>query len=448
MAQFRKSIPIGTSSELNSTLKVKLIARLQNNNPHPKDSMDFKQRFIASPKSVKYSMDGSKFYVQSLEGYNTSVYDAKTFAFKKIIWYDFDWKNKKLFKNDENSCFDYSYTMDRPDYNKFLGKPVESCFSHGGRYLWVSFYRRSYDPQAINPSAVAIIDTKIDKIVRVMPCGPLPKMLSVSSDGKLLAITHWGDNAVAFVDIDHKNPMDFKYLKRVYIGYKPKNDFQAKFVNRDQQCGYCLRGTVFTPDNKYLLVGKMGGGGIAVIRLNDFKYMGNIYGNGNNLRHLVIDENNLYLSTNNNAMVLKANWKDMLQYFLQDSNQRTCYYKGFQGLKIGKGVRTICLSSNHKYLFAAVSNTSKIVVVDAQSMKKITSIDADSYPVGMALSKDDSQLIVTAQGKQRKGGNSVMIYHIDYAQGIEVLPYFLYPHIPNVLHQIILAYLLENKSLI
>ena len=41
-------------------------------------------------------------------------------------------------------------------------------------------------------------------------------------------------------------------------------------------------------------------------------------------------------------------------------------------------------------------------------------INADPYPVGMALSKYETRLMVTAQGKGDQGGNSVTVYSIDY----------------------------------
>jgi hypothetical protein len=47
-------------------------------------------------------------------------------------------------------------------------------------------------------------------------------------------------------------------------------------------------------------------------------------------------------------------------------------------------------------------------------MKVVTEIPADSYPVGMDISSDDQELIVTAQGKENGGGNSVMVFKITF----------------------------------
>ena len=46
------------------------------------------------------------------------------------------------------------------------------------------------------------------------------------------------------------------------------------------------------------------------------------------------------------------------------------------------------------------------------NMKVISEIPADSYPVGMDISSDDKELIVTSQGKEGGGGNSVMVFKI------------------------------------
>ena len=88
----------------------------------------------------------------------------------------------------------------------FFGKPVESAFTHGGRYLWVPYYRRSFDINAQDPSAVAVIDTASNRIVRMMETGPLPKMIRCSNDGRTMAISHWGDNTVGLADISSDDP--------------------------------------------------------------------------------------------------------------------------------------------------------------------------------------------------------------------------------------------------
>jgi len=69
----------------------------------PKDSNWFYEPAINSPKSAIYSQDGSKFYINSLEGYTTAVFDAKTLEKTKEIRHEFTAANNHLFKNNETA---------------------------------------------------------------------------------------------------------------------------------------------------------------------------------------------------------------------------------------------------------------------------------------------------------------------------------------------------------
>jgi hypothetical protein len=51
-------------------------------------------------------------------------------------------------------------------------------------------------------------------------------------------------------------------------------------------------------------------------------------------------------------------------------------------------------------------------------MKVIYEVRAEAFPVGMALSPNNKQLIVTSQGKDStpNSGNAVMVFDIDFAK--------------------------------
>lgn len=405
--------PKTAPQEQRSYNSLQLSKVIQSKVQHPKQAKSVYEPAINSPKSATYTPDGSKFYINSLEGYTTVVFDSKTLKKLKEIKHDFNAQNNHLFKNNENTVFDYQYKQNKKEYNHFLGKPVESCLSHDGKYLWVTYYRRDWDPKAESPSAVAIIDTKTDEIVRVMPSGPLPKMIASSSDNKYVAITHWGDNTVGLIDISSSNPMDFKYINHIVVDNRLAMNFSAG-VNRDSDCGNCLRGTIFTPDNEKILVAKMGGNGIAVIDVASKEMLGTITGSYLNLRHIVINNEDLYLSSNKFGKVQKANLSDVLQTKFDE--EKLAPYKDWETASIGLGVRTIDVTKDGKYIFACVNNESKIVVIDASSMQKIDEISVASFPVGMALSPDNNQLVVTSQGKSGSpgSGNTVTVYDVHY----------------------------------
>ena len=406
-----------SSTPANAAVTMELYARFQHKVAATTSTNDHFDRAINSPKSVNYLAGKGKFYVQSLEGHETVVYDLATLQKIKVISHEFTTANQSLFKDGEYSAFDYKFQYRTSEFNIFKGKPVESTFSHNGKYLWVTYYRRSYDANAQNPSAIAIIDTDTDEIVRVMPSGALPKMIATSADNKFVAVTHWGDNTVAIIDITGENPFEFKYLyhltveKRLSLDYAP-----GEKIDRDAQCGYCLRGTVFTPDSKYLLVGRMGGGGIAVFDVeNKYKYMGVTYTKYNNIRHLVISGDYLLVSTNANGFIQKIRWADFIQERVNNEGTATTLIEGWQNCYVGSGVRTISVSSDGKYVFACVNESSKIVAVDAATMKVVSEIPADSFPVGMEITDSNDFLFVTAQGKANSGGgHSVMVYKISY----------------------------------
>ena len=94
------------------------------------------------------------------------------------------------------------------------------------------------------------------------------------------------------------------------------------------------------------------------------------------------------------------------------NEEKEVQFSDFESIYVGTGARTIVTTSDGKYLFAAVNNGSKVAVGRTSDMVVLTSIKADSYPVGMDISPDDKELIVTSQGKTGGGGNSVMIFSI------------------------------------
>jgi DNA-binding beta-propeller fold protein YncE len=370
---------------------------------------------INSPKSAMFSKDGSKFYVQSLEGYTTVVYATATLEKLKEIKHVFDSQSTHLFKNQETTIFEYPYRQERSNFNYFMGKPVESCLSHGGKYLWVTYYRRDFDPAASSPSAVAIIDTESDEIVRVMPSGPLPKMIACSPDNKMIAVTHWGDNTVAIINIDSEDVMDFHYTNHIYIDGKLTTDF-AGHVDRDNNCGNCLRGTLFTPDGRFLLVAKMGGNGIAVIRTIDMRYIGTITGSKLNLRHIVVEQDFLYVSSNKFGVVQRMPL-EFLENIAADANKTMLFhFPAWKSASVGNGARTIEVTPDGRYIIVCVNNESKIAVIDAEKMAVIYTLPVSKYPVGLAISPDGKYAVVTSQGKENvvPSGNAVNIYELIY----------------------------------
>lgn len=374
---------------------------------------------IASPKSVSFSADGQKFYVNSLEGCRTVVYDSRSLKKLKVIDYIYSSGQGGLWA--PASGF-YSFTH-YPDGEKraFRGKPVESTLTPDGRYLFVPFYRRTFDINAQDPSAMAVIDTRTDRVVRLFETGPIPKMVRVSGDGRLLAITHWGDNTVGFLDISSSDPRQWHHLKPVVVDHRhPLNYSLTEARDRDTGSGYSLRGTLFLPGDSLLLVSGMGGA-VAVIDVRRMQWLGWIQALVG-VRHIVQGRDRVFFSQAAQGKVLSLPTDSIVGAIArQRSHGRSFRVGGLKSVKVGGSARTIELSPSGRFLFAACNRSSELYVIDAHSLEILAVAPVDSYPVGLDVSPDGSLVVVTSQGRKGFGGNAVNIFAVEYAQP-EVTP--------------------------
>lgn len=409
-------VSLFTFTQAQAQQKLNLVRekRVQSFLSHPLSADDIYDPAIYSPKSAAFSEDGRKLYINSLEGEQTVVYDWPSMKKNKVIDHRFNSGNQHLFQGEE-SVFNYPYYKKASaGPNFFRGKPVEMAFSHGGAFLWITYYRRDYDTSAQSPSAVAIVDTKTDEIVRVMPTGPIPKFVAISPDGRTAAITNWGDNTIGLIDISSSSPSNFKYTAHLVVESQLSQANMAG-TNRDVSCGFCFRGTVFTPDSKYLLVARMGGGGIAAFDILEKKYLGTMLNVRSTPRHLVVapDGKSLLVSSNVSGYITKFSLEKMI-IELSSANGKRIQGSGGQEVSVGVGARTIEIDPQGKIVFAAVNNGTKVVAVSLATMQKLNEIKVDPFPVGLAISRDGNHLAVTAQGRPgQAGGNSVNLIRIE-----------------------------------
>jgi DNA-binding beta-propeller fold protein YncE len=420
---FRSNVELATVSKPeDGPVSLIFSSRRQSYDPHPTHPLDHYDPEIASPKSVRFSQDGKKVYVNSLEAGRTVIYDAFGFTKTGSIRHKFDEDSSALF--DRSRVFGYRFPKTVKKPNEFFGKPVELELTHGGRYLWAPYYRRSFDSLGTMPSAVAIIDTQTDKIVRVMGTGPISKYVKASPKGNWLAISHWGDNTVGLIDIRGNDPAKFKRMALLTV--EKKMPLEGVKGDRDKECGFCVRGLAFTPDEHYLFVSRMKGGGVAVFDLSGFpakrpRYLGSLFGILPGPRDLEMsrDGSELYMSCNASGFVARVPVEGMIEALktAEPPLKRVEIKRKELGTRVayvGLGARSIRLSPDEKHLFVAVNQTSEIVAVDTAAMKAEARIPVDSYPVGLDLSPDGGQLWVTSQGRSAKGGNSVGVFQVRY----------------------------------
>jgi DNA-binding beta-propeller fold protein YncE len=392
-------------------IALELVHRFQHYDATPDDPADVYDEHVFSPKSVIFSDGGAKAYVNALEGDATIVYDARTLTKRKAIVHRFGAAEQGLFDPEEAAAYAPAF-QGRAQPNRFVGKPVEGELTHGGRYLWVTYYRRDYDRYGVLPSAVAIVDTQSDEIVRVMATGPIPKFLTASPDGRWLAVIHWGDNTVGLIDIRGTDPRAFKHAGEIVVEQRLPLP-AGRAVDRDRYCGYCLRGAAFTADSRTLLVGRMGGGGIAVLDVERRAYVGTVRGMRPTPRHLVLspDGKELFLSSNVSGYVSVYRTADLVEA----ARAHRATLPPQREALTGSGTRTIALSRDGRTIYAAVNRESKLVALRADTLQRLAEIPVDSYPVGLAVSPAGDQVWVTSQGVLLHGGNSVSVYRVSHA---------------------------------
>lgn len=411
-ARVARRFPIGVlSSPEDAPLRLRLAARFQRYSTATLSSADVYDTDIDSPKSVVISTDGVTAYVNSLEGRRTVVYGGFPPEKRGVIKHDFGARHAGLFVPGA-PWFGYSFSGDLPPEgsNVFRGKPVEGALSHGGRYLWIPYYRRDFDLDGTQPSAVAVVDTASATIVRVLPAGPIAKNVAASPDGRYLAVAHWGDNTVGFIDISSSSPAGFTQAGLAVLG-STVPPAGSEGMDRDRECGLCVRGLAWTPDSSTLFAGCMGGaGGVAVIDVSGpgGPTLTGRASMGGRPRDLTVSPDGkwLYAASSAAGAVIRAEVPAVIA-----AAGKGVAAEHFS-TRVGGVPRSMRLSPDGKFLFVALNADSQVAAVDAEEMRVVARVGADSFPVGMDITPDGRFLWVTSQGIDSAGGNSVEVFEI------------------------------------
>ncbi|MDD4702314.1 MAG: beta-propeller fold lactonase family protein, partial [Desulfovibrio sp.] len=219
-----------------------------------------------------------------------------------------------------------------------------------------------------------------------------------------------GDNTVGIIDISSADPQKFVYTSHLVVGLRM--DTSRVHGNRDNNCGNCLRGTVFSPDSKYLFVGRMGGGGITCFSMPEGKLVGSFSAFCATPRHLDIGPSGswLYAGSNSTGFISRVRLQDVITA-LGSAEGRAINGPEGEKLYVGKGLRTIAISQDGKYLYAAVNGESQLAQVDIASWRVVRKVAVSPFSVGLAVSPDGTHVVVTSQGKgEQGGGNSIEVF--------------------------------------
>lgn len=267
--------------------------------------------------------------------------------------------------------FNYSKKVWIDSYQE---KPVEACFTHRGRYLWLSLHNAEgivvwdlfgnntdmegrpfkeawlYEllPAAPAPDAGKTEPEYSKKRIRLLwiKTGATPKVIASSPDGHYLFVSNWHSHTVSVIDIQSHNPADWKKI-------------------RDLKSGPIPRGLAVSLDSKKLYVAQMGGSTINIINLDNMVKTSAIRV-GVNPRHLIISDTCLYASLNISAELVKIDLKRE---------------QIVQRVKTGRKPRTIVCTPDGRYLFVTCYTDNIVQLFATEPLKLLRTWKSPGHPV-------------------------------------------------------------------
>lgn len=238
-------------------------------------------------KAVRISPDGRRVYSVNLEEMNVFEFDRRTRTLLRRL----------DFTPHPGRGYDYQKKV---AIDSFEEKPVECCFSHQGRILWLSLHNgagvvawdlvhtgtavpgRPFKEVTLSDAATG---SKHKARLLFIPTGKTPKVLVTSRDGRWLFVSNWHSHSLTVIDIGAAGPSGW-CVARTLTGFATP------------------RGMEVSPDNRLLYVAEMGSDRIKVLDLPSGKLLRTIR-TGVNPRHLTIWGNVMYVSLNLGARLLK-----------------------------------------------------------------------------------------------------------------------------------------------
>lgn len=316
-------------------------------------------------KSVLFNSSGTKLYTFNLEEMSINEFDCSSKTITK----------KFKFKPTVATGWDYDLNKPMPSFEE---KPVEGCFSHDDKILWVSLHNAGGivaipmdSITALNKAVTGypqktIFTFNVEKqradsvSVPFIKTGKTPKVIAVTADNKFLLVSNWHSNSVSVISINDTLP---PYGKKI----------------RDIKTGVLPRG-IAVSEGRYpkTYVANMGSNLISLINNKSWKVEKNIH-TGYNPRHIVSAEGRVYVSYNTSSEIACINNLDNRTLFKSSTSANP---------------RTIAITKNQRFLFVACyeGNSIDVFRINENSFSRIYSVKCNGKPVGIDLLEDSEKL--------------------------------------------------------
>jgi DNA-binding beta-propeller fold protein YncE len=312
-------------------------------------------------KSVLFNSSGSRLYAMNLEGMSVYEFDRPT---RKIL---------RVFKFRPTRGKGWDYEGDTA-IESYQEKPVEACFTHNDKILWVSLHNAGgiipimvdsfHDYPASTDSTDKHItvfnrgSAQIDSFeVPLIRTGKTPKIIARTADDKYLLVSNWHSYNVTVLEL---KPTEYPYAKLV-------STIPVASIPR---------GIAVDDRNEKSYVAIMGGATITVLSNLTWQKQDNLQV-ASNPRHIVIDTSGrLLVSYNRLAKIACINLQTGKTLFTASTHKQP---------------RTIALSKNKQFLFVTCysGNMVEVFKITKNGFKKLYSIECKGKPVGVDIYEDN-----------------------------------------------------------
>ncbi|MEO6613287.1 MAG: YncE family protein [Chitinophagaceae bacterium] len=322
-------------------------------------------------KSVLFNAMGTKLYAMNLEGMSVYEFDQAT---RKI---------SREFKFTPTRGMGWDYNKSRP-IASFQEKPVEACFSHGDKILWVSLhnaegivpiwiehsetpsspYRSVFSTYEGKTKPVTVIYPGTDRVdkfsVPLIETGKTPKVISRTADSKYLLVSNWHSRTTSVLEMDTTALPYAKVISTIPVSAIP-------------------RGIAVDDKNKKSYIAIMGGASLNVVDNTTWKSE-RIMNVWSSPRHIVMDTSgHLFVSYNSLGTIACIDATTGNQLFTAKTHAQP---------------RTIVLSKNHKFIFVTCYSSDYLDVykINDDNFEKVASLPCGGHPVGVDIFENDEVL--------------------------------------------------------
>lgn len=315
-------------------------------------------------KSVLFNSAGTKLYAMNLEGMSV---------------YEFEQGSRKVnreFKFTPTKGTGWDYVKSRP-IPSWQEKPVEACFSHNDKILWVSLHNaagivpiwvndfaknNAATTQKAKPVTVVYpgMAKKDSFYVPLIETGKTPKVISRTADNKYLLVSNWHSRTTSVLEMNTEALPYGKVISTIPVADIP-------------------RGIAVDDKNKKSYIAIMGGATINVVDNTTWKSE-NSLPVWSSPRHIVMDTSgHLFVSYNSVGAIACIDAATGKQLFTAKTHAQP---------------RTIVLSKNYQFIFITCYSSDYVDVfkINSDSFEKVVSLPCKGHPVGVDVFENDDRL--------------------------------------------------------